>query len=161
MSSEILGSVVLPAASILISTGFALYLARNERKAAFRARVDEQVERLATALSDLTIAAHLDDRVAVRAALTHLFAIGNVMLLVIPHRDRVVVDFIVGTISHASATGEIGAVERASQYGLECLEAWRIGAVSAKRFQADFPESFKASLKPAPDLTKWDKTNPD
>lgn len=148
------GSIAVPTAAILLSSGIALLLANWERQAAKR---DRQIAEVANVMRSLTAvsSAEIDGRTEpeLEAILTDLVSALNVLEMHLEDREKPLCDFIALTIFEAY--GETTTpVTRAAGWCMFVLSGWQRGAIKGADLAAALGDAGK-SMRPDVDVRLW------
>lgn len=144
MPFDWLGSVVVPAAAILISSGIAIWAARAERKRSEAAAVRAEAAELVRALSALGRAAAYgndDERNACVARFEQQLSAFSAQL---PRRDGVVAKFI-SVVSSLADVGPDENLARTCLWLVSVIELWLRGDLKRRDFRQNMP----------PDVSTW------
>ncbi|MDN3494783.1 hypothetical protein QL996_02490 [Planococcus sp. APC 4015] len=152
---DVFGSVVLPAAAILISAAIAVWLARSERRASERSHTRAAVVGLVTALTDLERTAAAGDTDAARAASVEFSTSLNALLAYLPRKDVAVPRYLAIVMNRAIETGDAGAISRTALFLTNCLDEWLRGAVSSEQFARSAPPDVNGVFEDAVDPADW------
>lgn len=136
MPFDWLGSVVVPVAAILVSTGIAIFLAGAERRAAKRDRQDLALADVMVALTGVNAVA--TDRVRrseVARRLTTLVAAVNVAAAHFD-RDDVVFELVVTMVQREESAGR-RRLGLAAARAMSLLDDWRHGRISHEKIVAE------------------------
>ncbi|MBF4630574.1 hypothetical protein ITJ42_05060 [Clavibacter michiganensis subsp. phaseoli] len=154
---DVVGSVLVPVAAILVSTLVAYFLARHERRSADRARLAEYKARYSEVLSDVASTAVVEDEERSLEARQRLVGLTNVMYLVLPERDHIVIQFIFSASSEAAGKGDFKAIQNAGVWCVNAWEAWSRGRLQSADFEKAYPQRLRDKADDAVDLFAWDQ----
>lgn len=152
---ETLGSVVIPAVAILVSSAIAVWLARSERRASERSHTRAAVVGLVTALTDLERTAAAGDTDAARAASVEFASSLNALLTHLPREDVAVPRYLAIVMNRAVETGDAAAISRTALFLTNCLDGWLRGEISSQRIAESTPPDVNGVFEDAVDPAEW------
>lgn len=149
------GSVLIPVAAILVSSGIALYLASRERRATERSHLRAEGARLVEHLTELQRTAGTGDLAGARTASADFSGTLNTFTAYLGKRDTAVAQFLTIVISRAIATGDLATISRAALFLNSAVDGWLRDEVSTKQFADNMPPDTEAAWVAGTDLSAW------
>jgi hypothetical protein len=150
-----IGSVLIPVAAILVSSGIALYLASRERRASDRSHLRAEAARLVENLTELQRTAATGDRQGARTASVAFSGTLNTFTAYLQRSDVAVGQFLTIVISRAIATGDLPTVGRAALFLNSAVDAWLRGEIRTKDFSDNMPADTEDAWVSGVDLAAW------
>ncbi|WP_439593637.1 hypothetical protein [Microbacterium sp.] len=155
-SLDWIGSVLVPVAAILVSSGIAIYLASRERRASDRSHTREQVAAVIRTLTEFAAAAQLKDWDALNRTQIEYMTNLNVLAAYLPRRDYDVARYCAGVMAGPYDAHDRNGIIAASTWLAACLESWVRGDLRGSQFKANVPpETDEIWSSEPPALGDW------
>ena len=146
-------AVAIPVVAILLSSGIAIYLAARERRATSDSRRLDEVTTMSRTLARLIVAARRNDEDTVAQEFVQLGMDATVLRLHLSDPDRVVPEFIIGTLLSAKDNG-LATLSTCADWCLDALTSWQLSQLPSDAFKANLP-AIANTFHPTIDLRDW------
>ena len=154
-SVDWVGNVLVPIVAILVSSGIAIALAANERRAAERERLRGPVAIVIRGLTDLSRAAGHDDGDAINTGYARFTEDVNALSPHLRARDIPVAQFCSIVMHKAIHTQSPAVIDRTALWLATCLDLWVRGTVRAADFRKNMPADLGEAWSDYVELSDW------